>query len=268
MENIAFRPRKSSPSSITVPGDLLSQKASPDDHLTHVKPGDGTFSSSSSSDDDEMPKSVQRNFAALGAMEHLGSEAHHEGAECAICHGAMIRPAVGGGCAHHACEECYLTWNEKKPSCPICRAPVWRITVDYEFARLVGCDLGKEARGTPRRSPLAAALDKDPEGAHTSPEASQPLRQVAVDGPAGLTLSNQGSTVVVTKILKENGADRAGIKVRDHVLAVNGTPVSNHSVACSFIERRCAVGDCVLTVQRPQSKWTLLRKVVKDLIAA
>ena len=31
--------------------------------------------------------------------------------QCAICMGPMVDPAVGGGCAHHFCHECYESWE-------------------------------------------------------------------------------------------------------------------------------------------------------------
>lgn len=225
-------------------------------------------SSSSSSEEDGLPTSVQKNWGALGAIDFMHG-ADHQQVECSICTQQMVRPAIGGGCAHHACEPCYKQWYERKPSCPVCRAPVWRISVDFEFAKLVGCDLGASSNLTTSASSAASSAslwqDNTPESGESSDDTDGVLR-VQVEGPAGITLSSEGGVVTIVKLRKGNGGDRAGLKVRDRVQAVNGTPVHDHSTACSFIERRCTVGDCELTIQRPQPLGRgLLRKFVRTL---
>ena len=43
--------------------------------------------------------------------------------------------------------------------------------------------------------------------------------------PAGLTISNSSAGCVVTRVVRGNGGDLAGIKVGDLIVAVNGTEV-------------------------------------------
>lgn len=75
------------------------------------------------------------------------------------------------------------------------------------------------------------------------------MRTVQVDGPAGLTLANthDGKGCLVVRVVKGNGAHRAGIRAQDVLFKVNGADVHDHSVAVEFIERRCRVGDCEIT---------------------
>ena len=176
----------------------------------------------------------------------------------------MIRPAIGGGCAHHACEACYREWSAKKPCCPVCRAPVWQISVDFEYARLVGCDLGDSARSTAADSSDSSTTDRQTEEAR--PAAEPGILHLTVEAPAGITLSSRKGDVVVSALRKGNGADRAGVQVHDQVIAVNGTAVCDHSSACDLIERagRSAGGTCVLSLRRrpPHTVRRWIRKLL------
>jgi len=176
--------------------------------------------------------------------------------DCAICSSPMVNPAVGGGCAHHFCEECYVEWSERKASCPTCRAPVWMITRDAEYARVVG------ARTTSGKN---VSTPQEQKGARPSTgdehdELNRP-RHIRLVGPAGLTIANssQGGCAVV-KVIKGNGGDLAGIRVGDIIKAVNGTEVRDHRFAVDFIERRCRVGDCEVELKSPTNWKNELRR--------
>lgn len=102
--------------------------------------------------------------------------------DCAICQGPMIDPAVGGGCAHHFCHPCYVEWALRKASCPTCRAPVWRIIIDNEFAVAGGLE----------RTPMAICVDKmnGSIGTQLQQAIARDRKTVQMDGPAGLSLAN------------------------------------------------------------------------------
>ena len=51
--------------------------------------------------------------------------------------------------AHHFCFECYQSWVARKASCPTCRAPVWTITRDAEFAGLIGAKCNQSTSAVP-----------------------------------------------------------------------------------------------------------------------
>ena len=211
--------------------------------------------SSSSEDSGGLPTAVRQSLSALTAIG-LGP-APAMSPECAICSKQMVRPAIGGGCAHHACEACYRELNERRPSCPVCRAPVWQISVDYEFARLVGCELTDLSSLSTAVQSSAASTDRIQSDAglavtDSDPTAGDNIFRVTVEAPAGITLSSKRGTVVVARLHTGNGAHRAGVRVRDQVLAINGTAISDHSTGCDLIERagRLASGECVLTLRR------------------
>lgn len=172
--------------------------------------------------------------------------------DCAICSSPMEDPAVGGGCAHHFCYPCYTSWVDRKPSCPTCRAPVWAITHDYEFAKLIGAECS-----TSHASPNAAGNHGGDDMRDAPEEAPDPTapRRVALPAPAGLTIANApgGNGCIVTRVVRGNGGHLAGIRVGDVIIAVNATAVRDHQTAVEFIERRCRVGDCevVLKGKRP-----------------
>ena len=82
----------------------------------------------------------------------------HRKPTCAICLGAMVDPATGGGCCHHFCLSCYESWVERNGSCPTCRAPVFALLRDTEFAALIGGgavpDAGNAAAAAAEAKPL------------------------------------------------------------------------------------------------------------------
>ena len=129
-------------------------------------------------------------------------------------------------------------WTARKPSCPTCRAPVWSVTRDAEFALLIGaeCTISE----APAMAPACAGDDKVELGA---------TRAVKVPAPAGLTVANSSAGCVVTKVVRGNGGHVAGVRVGDLVLAVNGTCVRDHQQCVDFIEQRCRVGDCELSIK-------------------
>ena len=187
-----------------------------------------------------------------------------------ICQEPMVRPAIGGGCAHHACLTCYEAWAVHKPSCPTCRAPVWHISVDFEFGKAVGCDMGEAKEATGGNLLDSRTIAGDTLGSElfeasdsTAPGAGETVVLRMMVAPAGITLGDEGGKVVVRKVKKGNGADRAGVKVRDIISKVNGTEVRDHATAVTFIERRCAVGDCELTIVRRRGSW--MRILLRDL---
>ena len=74
-----------------------------------------------------------------------------------------------------------------------------------------------------------------------------------------MTIATNGNgECVVTRVVKGNGFDVAGIHVGDIIFEVNGTTVRDHSQCVEFIERRCRVGDCEITY-KPTSAGPLLR---------
>jgi len=158
--------------------------------------------------------------------------------DCSICCSRMTDPAIGGGCAHHFCEDCLIQWiDQGKTSCPTCRAPVTTIIRDLEFASLTGCPTSPAAnRKAPRNKAVA--------GTHT-PETRQEVR---VRPPCGLTLANSpyGTGVVVTKVTKGSGGARAHIRVGDIVSAINGTATSDHTAAAQTLERAGRHGGATL----------------------
>lgn len=153
----------------------------------------------------------------------------------------MEDPAVGGGCAHHFCASCYIEWASRRPSCPTCRAPVWTITKDAEFAKAIGA---KCSLSTKMGEPGARA------------EEGAARVHIKLPAPAGLTIANSASSgCVVTRVVRGNGGDVAGIRAGDVILAVNGTVVRDHRQCVEFIEKRCRVGDCEVSL-KPRSAAT------------
>jgi hypothetical protein len=178
---------------------------------------------------------------------------------CAICMFTISNPTVGGGCAHHFCFECYDEWARQKMSCPTCRAPIWNLKLDVEFAELCGAEI------TPTLPTSVKPAEEEPADPDMpiAPQAHGGRRTVHVAWPAGLTLANHmsyerpnGSTVVkVIKVMHGNGGHNAGIRVGDIIYTVNGAEVRDHATAVNFIEQRCRVGDCVVYwPQRSNSK--------------
>jgi hypothetical protein len=150
--------------------------------------------------------------------------------DCAICASPISDPAVGGGCAHHFCYPCFKSWTDRKPSCPTCRAPVWSLVVDVEFAKMCGAEITSAAKLTTRSAASPDAGDENAEAEAQQGPAG--CRTVAVEYPAGMTIGNssKGGCLVV-KVVKGNGAHRAGIRAGDVLLYVNGTEVRNHDIA-------------------------------------
>ena len=247
--------RRITPDSIMVPPHLLAS----DDSATKrpITPEEESGG---------LPRSVRQSLHALTAIGlGMGDPCEEPSAECCICSRTqMVRPAIGGGCAHHACEACYREWSAKKPCCPVCRAPVWQISVDFEYARLVGCDLGDSSRSTASGSSESSNAECQSEEARPAVESG--ILHFTIEAPAGITLSSRKGEVVVSALRKGNGADRAGVHVHDQVIAVNGTAVSDHSTACDLIERagRSAGGDCVLTLRRRPSH--IMRRWIRKLL--
>lgn len=176
--------RKPSPSDIMVPHHLLGTAYVNDNESStswvpiNVLPHEAY---SSWSDEETLPLSIQQNWGAIGAMD-LGC-GEPEGVECSICMTKMLRPTVGGSCAHHACEECYVKRCEIKPSCPVCRAPVWRISVDFECARQLGLPSCRApVLGEPSSLPSSAMATSNDKS--SSDEAADALR-VSVEGLIG-----------------------------------------------------------------------------------
>jgi len=155
--------------------------------------------------------------------------------ECAICTCPVEDPCVGGGCAHHFCFDCMTQWANKASTCPTCRAPIYSIVRDPEFATLVGA-ICKASEGSGTDRGLSAFEGKG--------------KTLRISHPAGLVLtSTPGVTgCKVVKAATGNGAAAAGIRARDTVLAVNGTPVSDHKVAVKLIEASSLAGDALVTI--------------------
>lgn len=166
----------------------------------------------------------------------------------------MTDPAVGGGCAHHFCADCYEDWIKRKASCPTCRAPVWSITRDAEFARLIGAECSLSADVKLGGSATEPGVDESCASGPTGP------RAIKIAAPAGLTISNSSHGCVVTRVVRGNGGDVAGIRVGDVILAVNGTEVREHRQCVEFIERRCRVGDCEVELKPRNAAVELLRR--------
>lgn len=165
----------------------------------------------------------------------------------------MRDPAIGGGCAHHFCFGCYVSWSATKFSCPTCRAPAWRIMRDPEFAEAVGASADA--------SPHAAAQAHHDQHRHhqhrhnaAGAEEAHSLRKLRIVAPAGMTVGHRRAgdgRCVVTRVVPRNGAAQAGVCVGDVILAVNGTPVRDHRQCVEFIEARSqSAGDCEIEVQR------------------
>jgi len=256
--------RRDSADSVMVPDKLLTSPKNAEAPARKAIDTSTESSSDSSTEDDE----VEQSWGALSARA-IGNEPSFS-AECCICQEPMVRPAIGGGCAHHACLTCYEAWAVHKPSCPTCRAPVWHISVDFEFGKAVGCDMGEAKEATGGNLLDSRTIAGDTLGSELF-EASDSTAQGAGEtvvlrmmvAPAGITLGDEGGKVVVRKVKKGNGADRAGVKVRDIISKVNGTEVRDHATAVTFIERRCAVGDCELTIVRRRGSW--MRILLRDL---
>jgi len=175
--------------------------------------------------------------------------------DCTICSMPIVDPAIGGGCCHHFCLECYEEWSGRKATCPTCRAPVWNIKVDLEYASLCG------AHVTPK---AMARVDE----AQTTSLAVAGLRvTVQIAWPAGLTLTNspKGDAVLVVRVVRGNGAYQSGIRVGDLILTVNGTAVREHSTAVDFIEQRCRIGDCLVEVRKSDSLRQPTRRLLRRL---
>lgn len=137
--------------------------------------------------------------------------------------------------AHHFCFECYESWVARKPSCPTCRAPVWTIHRDAEFAKLIGFE--------------CSTLPGGGKASATAQEAADGLRRVKVCAPAGLTIGNSSSGCLVMRVVRGNGGHAAGVHAGDVIVKVNGTAVRDHKQCVEFIEARCRVGDCELDLK-------------------
>jgi hypothetical protein len=150
---------------------------------------------------------------------------------------------------------CYQSWYRQKTSCPTCRAPVWNIKLDVEFAELCGSEITTKAETPSNVDNLALPRD---EVAAVASHAATDRRSIHIAWPAGLTLANHhresGEVVVkVIKVMSGNGGYLAGIRVGDIIHAVNGAEVHDHATAVDFIERRCRAGDCMVEVRTPYS---------------
>lgn len=126
--------------------------------------------------------------------------------------------------------------------------------MDVEFAKMCGAVITSAAMLNKRGvSQLAAGEDGDAEA--TAQQGPAGCRTVPVEYPAGMTIgnSNRGGCLVV-KVVKGNGAHRAGIRAGDVILFVNGTEVRNHDVAmcatrpCNHVNHAKTIGvhDCML----------------------
>jgi len=130
-------------------------------------------------------------------------------------------------------------------SCPTCRAPVWQVLRDPEYASVIGAEI------TSSMAASSADIVSAPGG--------RGLRTVQVPGPAGITIGTTISSdssgahrrCAVTKVVRGDGAYRAGIRAGDVILSVNGTQVHDHAIAVECIERRCRIGDCQVEVKTP-----------------
>jgi len=81
--------------------------------------------------------------------------------------------------------------------------------------------------------------------------AADTRRVVRVFGPAGVTLCNNSDArggCVITRLQSNNGARLAGLKTGDAVVAVNGTPVNDHSATIAMIDARTRLGDLELLI--------------------
>jgi len=162
----------------------------------------------------------------------------------------MRDPALGGGCAHHFCKACLLQWCQTKPNCPVCRAPVWCVVSDHEYANALGCEpAARESSGAQAPAATTTDLEETTDPAHSDGPGT---RRVKVNGPAGLVLAQRGTKVVIGKCIPGNGAHLAGLKSGEILLKVNGAVVHDHRLAVSFVEQRCAAGDCELTLREPR----------------
>ena len=206
--------------------------------------------------------------------------------ECSICVSAMVNPSVGGAwyalstatklgrsqhtrsrprpdsnllmrvgsprSCHHFCFDCYEEWARQKATCPTCRAPVWNLKLDVEYADLCGAEITPKARASAGDALEVAEL------------APGIRHAVKVCWPAGLTLTNspKGNGVLVVKVVRGNGAHRSGIRAGHLILAVNGTMVRDHTTAVEFIEQRCRVGDCMVDVQTNTAEVMLRQPTV------
>lgn len=134
-------------------------------------------------------------------------------------------------------QACYESWAQRKASCPTCRAPVWAITRDAEFAKLIGAQ-------------CTLSSDKTDCGFGPKEKATDgTTRIIKVPAPAGLTIANSGAGCVITKVIRGNGGYLGGLRTGDIIVAVNGTEVRDHKHCVEFIEKRCRVGDCELEIK-------------------
>ena len=174
-----------------------------------------------------------------------------------ICKMPMCSPTIGGGCTHHACLRCYEDRVATDPTCPTCRAPVWNLVVDRDFALVAGCSLQRQP------DPVSVRKVSESQDGVLSLRADNDQGHVVwahtvnkhIEHPAGISLASKRGIVRVVTVLRGNGADRAGVRAGDVVRCVNGMPVRDHSTACAAIERRCIAGDCVVALHRPRRGW-------------
>jgi len=154
----------------------------------------------------------------------------------------------------------------RKPSCPICRAPIWTLSVDYEFARAVGCKMSEQERSTSvagtefdsGRS-TNAAIDLATESATERLDEGNQMFTVA--HPPGITLTASrehlvaARSVIVVRVNKGDGAERTGIEKGDIIVSVNGREVHTHEMAINLIDRFSRTGNCNVLVKRTKCKW-------------
>ena len=105
--------------------------------------------------------------------------------ECAICTGPLRDPAIGGGCCHHFCYECYVEWCKRAMNCPTCRAPVWCLTRDFEYGEAIG------SASSPSRTETTDDAPRSSENEPSSRVSTDPLPvDISVAWPPGITLAN------------------------------------------------------------------------------
>ena len=165
---------------------------------------------------------------------------------CHVCNETMRDPAIGSGCTHHFCYDCYREWLRHSSSCPLCRAPAPRLRRDTEYALATGIH-SRPSCDQPSASVIAARRTQGSTGGgiffgHDSRGAAivvSSRRLHRLCWPPGLTLGNLDGLpgcIIVVGVAPGLGAAAAGISVGDVLLAINGVRVGDRLVATHIVE--------------------------------
>ena len=86
-------------------------------------------------------------------------------------------------------------------------------------------------------------------------------------GGIGVTMETANSDFAITAVSEQSPAERAGLKIGDKIVAIDGTSVAGHQASDIIHELRGPIGSIVgLTIQRPGAAGTRDYKIARALV--